>query len=73
MDDSMVGRLAELQALQQAAVLEEACEKALYHGDRGVKVVRSPTCLLSAEPDPSVPYGYIYVYEIVDRGSDDIA
>lgn len=44
------------------AMIEEACEKALQGGEHGVLVIRSGNAgpVVSAAPDPSVPYGHIH-------------
>lgn len=54
-----------------SARVEDACERALLGGEHGVLVVRRSawpdwratgvqSAILSAEPDPRVPYGHIY-------------
>lgn len=40
--------------------IETALEKALVTGTHGVKVIYRGGLLVSAEPDPSVPYGQVH-------------
>jgi hypothetical protein len=50
------------EVTRQRDAIEEAAERSLLTGEYGVKVVRNEGRLISAEPDPSVPYGEIHEY-----------
>lgn len=51
---------------REYAVIEQALERALTGGQHGVKVVRRGGRLVSAEPDPEVPYGTIHEHQLPD-------
>lgn len=53
--------------LRDAQAIEIALEQALVTGTHGVKVVRRGGWLVSAAPDPSVPYGQIHEHHQADR------
>lgn len=60
----VVQRAVEAALTAQHETIESACERALQTGDRGVLVLRDPSGrVLAAEPDRSVPYGYVYEAE----------
>lgn len=60
----IVRQIAET-ARRRAQLVEEACERALQGGEHGVKVVMAGSQLVSADPDPSVPYGRIHEHQII--------
>lgn len=55
-----IERLIQQAVARDYARVEEACERALQGGEHGVKVIRRSGLLVSAEPDPDVPYGEIH-------------
>lgn len=62
----LIGEAIGEAMLRDAQIIETALERALVTGTHGVKVVCRGGWLVSAEPDPSVPYGQIHEHSVQD-------
>jgi hypothetical protein len=61
LQDQVAAMVREALA-DQHRIIEAACERALQGGEHGVLILRAGHggTIVSAEPDPSVPYGMIH-------------
>lgn len=57
---SLIDEVMHRRTTDRATTLERACEQAIQGGTCGVRVRNHPNGTVTAEVDPTVPYGYIF-------------